>query len=375
MSKIHYARQKRLLELLRDDPRFELQIVVGGSVMLEKYGEQFVPAILRDRFVISDALFNTIDGGNHIAMAKTAGLTALEFTNSLAKLDPDIVLIRGDRFEQLAIAMAAAYLNKTVAHIEGGDVSGTIDERVRHAITKLADIHFVTNDAARRRVVQMGEDPARVFLVGSPDVEFAAGTDVAIENALLEAMGTGRDINIAKPFMTVIFHPVTTEEKNREHTEALLKAVDAVDMPTLWFWPNSDAGTGEIAKAMRIYREVGKLRDDKIKFVTDILPEDFIALLRRTVCLVGNSSSGIKESSYLGVPVVNIGTRQGNRLRAANVRDVGYEHAAIEDAVRAQIAHGRYPASDLYFKTGTSKRITDILGTVPLGMEKRFYDA
>lgn len=375
MSKIHYARQKRLLELLRDDSRFDLQLVVGGSVMLERYGHQFLPAIIREGFTIHDTLFTTIDGGNHIAMAKTAGLTALEFTNSLAKLDPDIVLIRGDRFEQLAIAMAAAYLNKTVAHIEGGDVSGTIDERVRHAITKLADIHFVTNDAARRRVVQMGEDPTRVFLVGSPDVEFAAEADVPIDNSVLEATGTGRNINIAKPFVTVIFHPVTTEGRNREHTEMLLEAVDALDMQAVWFWPNSDAGTGEIAKAIRVYRETGKLRNDQVKFVTDILPEEFTALLRRTACLVGNSSAGIKEGSYLGVPVVNIGTRQGNRLRAANVCDVAYDRAAIEEAMRAQIAHGRYPASDLYFKTGTSKRMVDILGSVPLGMEKRFYDA
>ena len=158
-------------------------------------------------------------------MAKTACLTALEFTNSLYTLDPDIVVISGDRFEQLAIAMAAAYLNKTIAHIEGGDVSGSIDESVRHAITKLAHIHFVTNADAHRRVLAMGEDPEYVFNAGSLDVEWAAAVNTDISTETLNRFGVGSQVDVARPFLMVIQHPVTTEPDNRRHLEATFRAL------------------------------------------------------------------------------------------------------------------------------------------------------
>lgn len=373
MSRVHYARQKRLLDLLNKNSKIDLQLVVGGSVLLEKYGEKFLNSI-RDNFDVRETLFNVIDGGNHIAMAKTAGLTALEFANSLHKLDPDIVLIRGDRFEQLAVAMVAAYLNKTIAHLEGGDVTGTIDESVRHAITKLSHVHFVTNEAARRRVIQMGENPRMVFNVGSPDIEFAALVDKKITGDMANNTGVGATIDVAKPFLMVMQHPVTTEKNNRRNIEITLKAVDAIKMPTVWFWPNNDAGTSEMAKAIRLYRENGKLKNKDIRFVTDLLPENFIALLRRASVLVGNSSSGIKESSYFGVPVVNIGTRQSNRLRGENVKDVGYNSEAIQKAIKEQLTRGRYPMSDIYHKSGTSKKIVEILSKVKLQSQKKFHE-
>lgn len=374
MNRVHYARQKHLLGLLQKHPKLELQLVVGGAALLDKYGEKFFPAIEEAGFTVHDALYNVIEGGNHVTMAKTAGLTALEFSNSLYKLNPDIVLIRGDRFEQLALAMTAAYLNKTIAHIEGGDVSGTIDESVRHAITKLAHIHFVTNEAARNRVIQMGERPDTVFNVGSPDVEFAALNKKTFDPAAVNSIGTGHLIDFKKPFMIVMQHPVTTETNNRAHMETLLETVDDMNMQAVWFWPNSDAGTHEMAKAIRVYRELGKLKNDKIRFVTDILPEDFLALLRKASCMIGNSSAGIKESSYIGVPVVNIGTRQQNRLKAGNVCDIGYEGKAIAGAIKAQLAHGRYASSDLYYKPHTSKKIVEILNKAPLYSQKKFYE-
>ena len=373
MNRVHYARQIYLLNLLQRHPHIDLQLVVGGTAILEKY-ERFFPAMTKAGFQVHDALYNVIEGGNHITMAKTAGLTALEFANSLHKLNPDIVLIRGDRFEQLAIAMVAAYLNKTIAHIEGGDVTGTIDESVRHAITKLSHIHFVTNEAARARVIQMGENPAMVFDVGSPDVEFAALNKKKFDASAINRSGTGYAIDFAQPFIVVMYHPVTTETDNRKHMETLLEVIDSLTMQTVWFWPNADAGTNEMAKAIRVYRELGKLKNNKIRFVTDIMPEDFLALLHKSSCLVGNSSAGIKESSYLGVPVVNIGTRQCGRLRGPNVRDAGYGRKEITDAIYAQLAHGVYKSSDIYFKPNTSKRIVEVLSKVPLETQKKFYE-
>lgn len=374
-SRIHYARQKTLLEKLNRNSKIDLQLIVGGSVLLDKYGERFLPAIQESGLNIRDTLFNVIDGGSHIAMAKTAGLTALEFANSLHKLNPDIVVIRGDRFEQLAIAMVAAYLNKTVAHIEGGDLSGTIDESVRHAITKLSHIHFVTNEDARKRVIQMGENPRNVFNVGSPEVEFAAKVDPKRDGRVVNKTGTGPIIDVNKQFLMVLYHPVTTEKNNRGKTEMLLRAVDELNLPAIWFWPNSDAGTNDIAKAIRVYREQGKLKNNKIRFVTDLLPEDFIGLLRKTSVLVGNSSSGIKEASYFGVPVVNIGTRQKGRLRAENVSDVGYSQGAITAAIKTQLKRGAYPKSKIYYQLGTSDKIVKVLSRAKLYTQKTFHHA
>lgn len=373
-SRVHYARQKHLLNKLRTNSKIDLQLIVGGSVLLDKYGERFNTAIQADGFTINDTLFNVVDGGNHIAMAKTAGLTALEFSNSLYKLNPDIVLIRGDRFEQLAIAMVAAYLNKTIAHIEGGDVSGTIDESVRHAITKLSHIHFVSNEDSRRRVVQMGENPRRVYNIGSLDVEAASLVNKKLDNKFINSVGTGCEIDITKPFAVVLYHPVTTEKNNRKHGEVVLKAVDALNIPTVWFWPNNDAGTNEIAKSIRMYREHGKLKNNKIRFVTDLLPDNFISLLKQSSALIGNSSAGIKESSYIGIPVINIGTRQQGRLRGQNVIDVACNRDAIKKAIKEQLSHGKYPSSDIYYKKNGSQKVIEVLQKTPLYCQKKFND-
>ncbi len=370
-NRIHYARQEILLKRLRDDPDLELQLIVGGAALLEKYSE--VPAALsRHNFVIHERMLNLVEGGNHAAMAKTAGLAVLELTNTFEKLNPDIVLIRGDRFEQLAAAMTAAYLNKTVAHIEGGDVTGTIDESVRHAITKLAHIHFVTNEDSYRRVLQMGENPAYVFNVGSPDIEFAAEVRRKPEAATMNRIGVGGKIDFSKPYILVIQHPVTSELDNLENILKTLEAVSEFGVQALWFWPNPDAGTDEISKGIRRFREHHPT--PHIRFVVDIHPRDFIALLRGSKCLVGNSSAGIKEASFFGVPVVNIGTRQQGRTRAENVLDIGYDKEAIKSAIQQQMAHGLYQPSHLYYKLGTTQRIVEILKTVPLYTQKHFHD-
>lgn len=371
-NRIHYARNQLLLQQLKGDPDLELQLVVGGAALLEKYSEGVPETLRRHGFTIQETMLNLIEGGNHVAMAKTAGLAVLELTNTFQKLDPDVVLIRGDRFEQLAAAMTAAYLNKTVAHIEGGDVTGTIDESVRHAITKLAHIHFVTNDDSYRRVLQMGENPAYVFHVGSPDIEFAAMVERTPDKEMIERIGVGGHIDVAKPYLMVIQHPVTSEKENLENVLKTLEAVHASGKQAIWFWPNPDAGTDEISKGIRRFRE--HTPTPSIRFVVDVHPRDFIALLKHSSCLVGNSSSGIKEAAFFGVPVVNVGTRQHGRTRSANVMDVAYDRDAIRLAIETQLAHGPHPPSLAYFKPETSKRIRGILKRVPLYTQKRFHD-
>src|SRR3954462_13879469 len=209
-SRAYYGRSQLLMKKLQDHPAIDLELMLGGSILLDKYSRHIAEDIEAGGFTISTSLFNVIEGGNHVAMAQTACLTALEFTNGFHAADPDIVVICGDRFEQLAIAMAAAYLNRTIAHIEGGDVTGSIDESVRHAITKLAHIHFVTNEDAHRRVLAMGEDPKYVFNTGSLDVERAAAVDTDISTGALNGFGVGSQVDVSRPFLMVIQHPVTT---------------------------------------------------------------------------------------------------------------------------------------------------------------------
>src|SRR5262245_28333328 len=374
-SRAYYGRSQLLIKKLHNDPRVELELMLGGSILLDKYSRHIADDIEAGGFTIAASLFNVIEGGNHVAMAKTACLTALEFTNGLHAVDPDVVVICGDRFEQLAIAMAAAYLNRTIAHIEGGDVSGSIDESVRHAITKLAHVHFVTNDDAHRRVLAMGEDPHFVFNSGSLDVEVASTVDTEMSSARLNSYGVGHDIDIDRPFLMVIQHPVTSDTDNRRHLEITLRAVGALDLPTVWFWPNPDAGTGEMAETIRHFREHHEAATARMRFITNVPVDEFIALLKRTACLVGNSSAGIKECSYLGTPVVNIGRRQQGRLTADNVVDVANDADAIRAAVTRQIAHGRYAPSHIYYQPGASQQITDRLATLALYTQKRFFDA
>jgi UDP-hydrolysing UDP-N-acetyl-D-glucosamine 2-epimerase len=373
-SRAYYGRSQLLIKKLHDHPGVDLELMLGGSILLDKYSRHIADDIEAGGFTISTSLFNVIEGGNHVAMAKTACLTALEFTNGFHAADPDIVVICGDRFEQLAIAMAAAYLNKTIAHIEGGDVTGSIDESVRHAITKLAHVHFVTNDDARRRVLAMGEDPSYVFNTGSLDVEVAAQLTSAISNDTLNGYGVGDAIDVTRPFVVVIQHPVTTEADNGAHLEETLAAMSALDLPMVWIWPNPDAGTGEMAERLRHFRERGHRAAHAMRFITDVPVADFIALLRVAACLIGNSSAGIKECSYLGTPVVNIGGRQKGRLHAANVVHVGYDRTDIAAAARRQVAHGAYAASDVYYRPGVSDTIVGILAGIELYTQKRFFD-
>ena len=374
-NRAYYGRSQLLIKKLHAHPSVELELMLGGSILLDKYSHQVVRDIESEGFAISASMFNVIEGGNHVAMAKTACLTALEFTNGLNAADPDIVVISGDRFEQLAIAMAAAYLNKTIAHIEGGDVSGSIDESVRHAITKLAHVHFVTNDDAHRRVLAMGEDPRYVFNAGSLDVELASQVQTVVTNELVNRAGVGCDIDVARPFLMVIQHPVTTESDNRVHLETTFRAIGALGMQTIWFWPNPDAGTAEMAETIRHFREHHERATANTRFITNVPADDFVAMLKGAACLVGNSSAGIKECSFLGTPVVNIGVRQQGRLAAEHVVHVPYDAQAIQAAVERQCRHGAYEPSHIYYRGDTSQRIAERLVDIELYTQKRFFDA
>lgn len=369
-SHIHYSRSKLVLEAIRWRKDLKLQIAVAASAILPQYGD-VLTAMERDGYRADARIIMTLAGGNPVAMAKTTGIGVTEFATAFDNLRPDVVVVRGDRYEVLAAAIAASYMNIPVAHIEGGDVTGSIDESVRHAVTKLAHIHLVTHDLASRRVVQMGENPAYVFNVGCPELEYIEKHAATITSDAINRYGVGDPLDLEKPFLMVMHHPVTTEESNRDHTTLLLEVINDSGMQTLWFWPNVDAGTDDVAKAIRVFRE--NRHPHHIRFAKYVLPDEYMALLKKCACFVGNSSAGIKEASFLGIPVVNVGSRQQFRLRGPNVIDADYEREEIRRAIGKQIAQGRYEPSTIYYKKDCGKHIAELLATIPLYTQKRFF--
>jgi UDP-hydrolysing UDP-N-acetyl-D-glucosamine 2-epimerase len=297
----------------------------------------------------------------------------MELATIFENLRPDVVVSVADRYETLATAVAAAYMNIPLAHVQGGEVTGSIDEKVRHAVTKLADLHFVASQQAAENVIRMGEEPGAVFLTGCPSVDLAASilSSPGLDFHPFERYGgVGPRFDLGQGYVVVMQHPVTTEYASaRRQVEQTLQAVNGLALPAFWFWPNVDAGSDGTSKGIRVFREHNP--GTQIHFFRNMQPEDFLRLIHNCRCLAGNSSVGIREASFLGVPVVNIGSRQAGRERGPNVLDVGHNPEAIRAAVEQQMAHGPYPSQTLYGDGRAGERIADLLARSDLKIEKR----
>jgi UDP-hydrolysing UDP-N-acetyl-D-glucosamine 2-epimerase len=367
-----YSRIKTALKAIQEHPALELKLVVAASALLDRYGNA-VKVIEADGFKITERVFMVLEGESPTSMAKTTGLGVLELATVFDNLKPDVVITVADRYETLATAVAASYMNLTLAHVQGGEVSGSIDEKVRHAVTKLSDLHFVSTKQAGERVMKMGEEPGAVHWTGCPSIDLAAEIMARPEldfDPLEKYGGVGPELDLSKGYVVVMQHPVTTEyQQARSHVIETLHAVHDSGVPTLWFWPNVDAGSDGTSQALRAFRE--NVGPKNIRFFKNMEPTDFLRLLYNASCLIGNSSVGIRESSFLGVPVVNVGSRQSGRERGANVIDAGYNRAEIAKAMNHQIAHGRYARDIVYGDGNAGKRIADLLAEVPLRIEKR----
>lgn len=367
-----YSRIKAALEAIDQHPDLDLRLVVGGSALLDRYGRA-VEQITHDGFEVAARVSMVLEGEDPTAMAKTTGLGLLELSTVFADLRPDVVVTVADRYETIATAIAAAYMNLPLAHVQGGEVSGSIDEKVRHAVTKLADLHFVATERAGERVARMGEDPSTVHVTACPSIDLAArlGPSPALDFDPFDRYGgVGPALDLGSGYLVVLQHPVTTEyDLARAQADATLDAVHATGMPTLWFWPNVDAGSDGTSNAIRSFRE--RVQPENLHFFKNFSPDDFLRLLANASALVGNSSAGIRECAYLGVPTVNIGTRQGGRERGANVIDVDHDPAAIGRAIATHLDHGAFPQDELYGDGRAGARIAELLATVPLRIEKR----
>jgi len=367
-----YSRIRSALKAVNEHPDLQLQLVVAASALLDRYGNA-IQAIERDGFAIEQRVYMVLEGENLVTSAKSTGIGLSELATVFDNLEPDAVVTVADRFETLATAVAASYMNIPVVHVQGGEVTGSIDEKVRHAVTKLANLHLVSTQLAAERVRRLGEEPDSIFVTGCPSIDIAA--EVAARPAMdfdpfVKYGGVGPTTDLSRGYVVVMQHPVTTEyEEARQQVDETLYAVKNFGVPVLWFWPNVDAGSDGTSKGIRVFRE----KEDPPNFhlFRNMSPEDFLRLLCGATAIVGNSSVAIRECSYLGVPAVNIGSRQLGRERGQNVIDVDHDRKEISDAVQTHIRRGK-PTRDLLYGDGKAGgRIADCLSKVELKIEKR----
>lgn len=372
-SRANYSSIKSVMRAVQAHPELELQLVVAASALLDRFGSA-VDVIESDGFRPDAKVNMIIEGETPVTMAKSTGLGLLELPTIFEALKPDFVITVGDRFETMATAVAASYMNIALAHTMGGEVTGTIDESIRHAITKLAHIHFPANKEAAERIIRMGEGPETVHVVGCPRIDLVAEivrTDGHLpDRSWLEQEGVGGHTSFDEPFLLVSQYPVTTEYGDGETqiTETLL-AIQELKIPTIMLWPNVDAGSEDVSRGMRKFRE--HYSHDHIRFYKNFPVETFIRLMMHCGCIVGNSSAPIREGAYIGVPAVNVGTRQMGRERGANVIDVAYDRDQILEAIRRQLNHGRYPSQPIYGDGQAGRRIADIMATCSVQVQKR----
>ncbi len=367
-----YSRTKTALRAIDEHPYLELKLIVAASALLDRYGKA-INYIEADGFSISDRVFMVLEGENPTSMAKTTGIGILELATVFDNLKPDVVVTIADRFETMATAIAASYMNIPLVHIQGGEVTGNIDEKVRHAITKLADIHLVASENAAERVIKMGERPETVFVTGCPSIDLAAEVleNPEIDFDIYEKYGgAGNKPDLSQGYVVVMQHPVTSEhELARTQIEETLYALYELGVATLCFWPNVDAGADGTSKGIRVLRE--NKNPPNMQFFMNMDGKDFLKLLYHSKCIIGNSSVGIRECAFLGVPAVNIGSRQSGRQRGENVFDVDYDREAIKAVTSRLIKSEKVKRSQIYGTGNSGVAIANILADYSVCIEKK----
>jgi UDP-hydrolysing UDP-N-acetyl-D-glucosamine 2-epimerase len=377
-NRADFSRIETMLRAVKAHPDLELQLVVMGSHLLEVTGKT-ITEIEKKGYVADRTIYMEVAGNIPTTMAKSVGLAIVELTSVFDQLKPDIVLVPVDRFESMAMGVAAALMNIHVAHTQGGEVTGTIDESIRHALTKLSHLHFVASQQSRERVIKMGENPEYVFNVGCPATDLLLESDVLSASESLTVLNetvikTKDKFDPSRPYILVLQHPVTTEFANIENQigETMEALREFANHQIIMLWPNIDAGSDDISRLIRKYLNTTELNTPNVKIVKHIPSDLFVNLLRNAECLIGNSSSGIREACYTGTPVVNIGSRQSMRERGHNVVDAPYNRTDIALAIRNQIAHGKYEPEYIYGTGDAGKRFADICATIELGnVQKR----
>jgi UDP-hydrolysing UDP-N-acetyl-D-glucosamine 2-epimerase len=367
VDRANYGRLLPLLTALRDDPRFELQLILGGSFVLERFGSPYQmladDGLTEREGVRAEFVYHEIEGDSGLCKALSIGAGVSGYAQAIERQRSDWALVIGDRFEALAAAQAAVYTGRCLVHVQGGEVSGTLDELARHAITKLAHYHLPATQQALRHLVRMGEHPKTMLTVGCPS------SDLALRI-------TPRRYRPGRLDALVMFHPdppdSTLLRDPREQMTDLLLALSGHqwDRLRIW-WPNIDAGAWGIHHELRNVRE----RSELVETVTNLPPVRFLEALRDATILIGNSSSFVRDAGYFGTPVVLVGHRQDGRERAANVLQVEADAEDIHLGIWRQLNHGPYPPSRLYGHGDVARELINALSQAPHYRQKRLHYA
>jgi UDP-hydrolysing UDP-N-acetyl-D-glucosamine 2-epimerase len=361
-----YGRVKSVLLALREHGNIELITIAAGALLLGRYGEA-VDYIKRDGIDVQATVKMVVEGEDPATMAKSTGLCLLELPTVFDQFRPDIVVTAGDRYETLATAIAATYMNIPLGHVLAGEVSGSIDNSVRHAITRMAHLHFAPTRLSAERIVRMGEDPKTVFFTGCPSIDLLIGIDFGTRESLSNEFGGVVDPQ--KPLIVFMQHPVTTEyEQSNWQIKESLKALKELGVQTIAIYPNVDAGADLVIKGIR---QMDAEAWSFMRWYKHLPLETFYRLMKHCDAFVGNSSAGLREGAYLGTPVVNIGTRQDGRERGPNVVDVPHDSIRIRDAILSQLEHGTYPQDLRYGEGKAGHRIASILANNNIPKVKR----
>lgn len=363
-SSANYNSIKSLMLEVKKNKNLKLQLIVGSSATNDKYGDVY-NRIIKDGYNVDFKIENQFGTTELSSMVKTTAIAMIELSECFNKLNPDLVFTVGDRHETISTAITASYMNILVAHTMGGEITGTIDETVRHSVTKLSNLHFVSNNDSFKRVVKLGENKKYVYNVGCPrnDIlkKIVKKKDFKNEFKIISSIGVGdySEINQNDEYIVVLQHPVTTEiNKTKKSIQSILKAIIKLNKKNIIIWPNSDAGSDEISKEIRIFREKGLLKNTKI--IKNLPIELYIPLIKNSKCLIGNSSSAIRDGSFLGIPAVNIGTRQNGRLRYKNVIDANLDTEDILKKIKKNYGK-KFKKSNIYGNGEAGKKIVNII--------------
>ncbi|CAN7188976.1 UDP-N-acetylglucosamine 2-epimerase [Rhizobacter sp. LjRoot28] len=346
------------LRAMDADPRLEVSVLVTGMHLSTRHGHT-VDEIERSGLRIAARVPVDMSVATQAVMARNVGIMLQAFVSALEADRPDLLLLLGDRGEMLAGALAAIHLAIPVAHIHGGERSGTVDEPVRHAISKLSHLHLVATDEARDRLVRMGERGCFVTVTGAPGLD---GLPELAASACRLGLCADMGLDSARPVAIFLYHPVLNEVRTAARdARAGIEAARAAGCQVLALMPNADAGSDNVRDALDELASASR-----IVLRTHMPRQTFVGWLAHADVLIGNSSSGIIEAATFGLPVVNIGSRQNMRERNANVIDVAADPSRIEEAVRRAVAGGRQPPANVYGDGRAAARIVDRLATVAL---------
>lgn len=356
-TRADFGLMRSTLQTIRDHAELDLSVIATGMHLSSIYGntvEEIAAAGLR----IAARAPVPLDPATGATMVRNIGLMLGAFTDALESERPDVVLLLGDRGEMLAGALAGIHLNIPVAHIHGGERSGTVDEPVRHAISKLSHLHFTATAEARERLIRMGEDPARIHVTGAPGLDGLTDADLPDRAEVARLHG----LDPARPFALMVYHPVLQEAATAaDDARALLAALTGAGLQVLALMPNADAGSDGVRAALSEAKGAAG-----VTVRTHLARPAFVAAMARADLMAGNSSAGIIEAASFGTPVLNVGPRQNLRERNANVVDVPAEPQAMAAGLARLLAHGRFPLQNVYGDGRAGERITRLLATAPL---------